>query len=397
MQYKYQAIDVQQQEVSGILTADTEREAARQLKQRELTPINITVTSNTKARSKNKPKQRDVLIVLHELATLLESGVALIEAVESLANSSHHPFITQTFADIASELRQGKAFSSALHACPLELPWYVTQLVEAGELTGKIATALRDGVNQMEYDAQVANEMRNAMIYPVILIVSGIGAVLMIFTIVVPRFAGMLKGRGDDIPMLAQMVLGTGMFLNNNFDLVIGGLVVLIVIIAYVVSQPNLRAKIKDTTAKLPLLGIWMLEAEAARWSAMLGTLLENKVSLLKALELAKRGIKLPSLNAKLAQVNKAVKTGTSLSKALQDNEAMTATGHNLIRAGEKAGELPRMLRSLSKLLEESGRTRMKRFLLLIEPIAILVIGGVIGVIITGVILAITSVNEVTF
>ncbi|MDM8569050.1 type II secretion system F family protein, partial [Thiotrichales bacterium HSG1] len=244
MQYKYHAIDVQKQEVSGILTADTEREVARQLKQRDLTPINIATTSNTKVRNKNKPKQRDVLVVLHELATLLESNVALIEAVESLASSSHHPFITQTFADIASELRQGKAFSTALQACPLELPWYVTQLVEAGELTGKIAIALRDGVNQMEYDAQVANEIRNAMIYPVILIVSGIGVVLMIFTVVVPRFAGMLKGRGDDIPMLAQMVLGTGMFLNNNFDLIIGGIVVLLVIITYVFSQPNLRAKI---------------------------------------------------------------------------------------------------------------------------------------------------------
>ncbi|MCK5878116.1 MAG: type II secretion system F family protein, partial [Candidatus Marithrix sp.] len=308
MQYKYQAIDNQKQEVTGILTADTEREAARQLKQRDLTPINISMTSKVKVKIKNKPKQRDVLVVLHELATLLESGVALIEAVESLADSSHHPFITQTFADIASQLRQGKSFSTTLQACPLELPRYVNQLVEAGELTGKIAIALRDGVDQMEYDAQVANEIRNAMIYPIILIVSGIGAVLMIFTIVVPRFAGMLKGRGDDIPMLAQMVLGTGMFLNNNFDLFIGGLVVLLVIIAYVVSQPNLRSKIKNTTAKLPLLGVWMLEAEAARWSAMLGTLLENKVSLLKALELAKQGIKLPSLSAKLAQVNKAVK-----------------------------------------------------------------------------------------
>ncbi len=397
MHYKYQAIDAQQQEVSGILTADTEREAARQLKQRGLTPINITIASNTKVRSNNKPKKRDVLIVLHELATLLESGVALIDAVESLADSSHHPFITQTFADISAELRHGKAFSGALQECPLELPWYVTQLVEAGELTGKIAIALRDGVNQMEYDAQVANEMRNAMIYPVILILSGISAVLMIFIVVVPRFAGILKGKGDEIPMLAQMVLGTGMFLNNNFDLVIGGLVVLLVIVTYVASQPHLRAKIKDATAKLPLLGIWIIEAEAARWSAMLGTLLENKVSLLKALELAKQGVKLPSLNARLTQVNKAVKAGTSLSKALQDNDAMTSTGHNLIRAGERAGELPRMLRSLSKLLEESSRTRMKRFLLLIEPIAILLIGGVIGVIITGVILAITSVNEVTF
>ena len=399
MRYKYQAIDAQKQEVSGILTAEAEREAARQLQRRGLTPLTFTpLDTTTRTGGKvGKPKQRDIFMVLHELATLLESGVALIEAVESLANSSHHPFITQTFADIAAELRQGIAFSVTLQASPLKLPWYVTQLVEAGELTGKVATALRDGVTQLEYEAQVADEMRNAMIYPIILIVSGIAAVLLIFTLVVPRFAGILKNRGDDLPLLAQFVLNTGQFLNTHLEWIIGLAVALVILVVHLFSQPYLRAKMKEATAKLPLLGVWIIEAETARWAAMMGTLLENRVSLLRALELATEGVRLPSLNAKLIQVSKAVKAGTSLSQALQDNEALTPTGHNLIRAGERAGRLPSMLHSLAKLLGESGRIRMKRFLLLIEPVAILVIGGVIGVIITGVILAITSVNEISF
>ncbi|EDN68553.1 type II secretion system protein [Beggiatoa sp. PS] len=398
MRYKYQAIDGHRQEVSGILTAEAEREAARLLQRRGLTPLSLTPVSaaNRSVGKAGKPKKRDIIIVLHELTTLLESGVALIETVESLANSSHHPFITQTFADIASELRQGIAFSVTLQASPLELPWYVTQLVEAGELTGKLASALRDGVAQMEYEQQVANEMRNAMIYPIILIVSGIAAILMIFIIVVPRFANILKNRGDDIPLLAKFVINTGMLLNTHFEWVIGIAIGLIILTAYVLNQPSLRAKFQDATAKMPLLGIWIIEAETGRWAAMLGTLLENRVALLRALELATQGIKLPSLNTKLTQVAKDVKGGTPLSQALQENEALTPTGHNLIRAGERAGKLPQMLRSLAKLLEESGRVRMKRFLLLIEPIAILVIGGVIGVIITGVILAITSVNQIT-
>ena len=399
MRYKYQAIDADKQEVSGILTAQAEREAARQLQRRNLTPLSLTpIGTKTRTRGKiGKPKQRDIIIVLHELATLLESEVALIEAVESLANSSHHPFITQIFTDIAAQLRQGIAFSAALQTSPLTLPWYLTQLVEAGELTGQLAPALRDGVEQMEYEARVTGEMRNAMIYPIILIVSGIAAVLMIFTVVVPRFAGILKNRGDDIPALAQFVLGTGMFFNTYFEWIMGAIGVLVIVIVYLFSQAHLRGKVKDVTATLPILGVWIIEAETARWAAMMGTLLANRVSLLRALELAAQGIKLPSLNAKLSQVSKAVKGGTSLSQALQDNDALTPTGHNLIRAGERAGELPRMLRSLAKLLEESGRMRMKRFLLLIEPIAILVIGGIIGVIITGVILAITSVNQVSF
>jgi len=91
-----------------------------------LTPISLILLGAKKRRQKvSQPKQRDVLIVLHELATLLESSVALIDAVESLGQSSHHPFITQTFTDIAAQLRQGIAFSAALQKCSLKLPWYM--------------------------------------------------------------------------------------------------------------------------------------------------------------------------------------------------------------------------------------------------------------------------------
>lgn len=400
MRYKYQAIDTQQQQVSGILTANTEREARRQLQRRGLTPLYLTTIDSSQqtvriSRGK-QPQQKDILIVLHELTTLLESEVTLIEAVDSIAHSSHHPFITQTFTNIALKLRQGTTFSLSLQTSPLKLPWYLLQLVEAGELTGKLATALRDALNQMEYEIQIANEMRNALTYPVILIVSGIAAIIMIFTIVVPRFASILKNRENDIPLLAQWVLNTGMFLNTHMEWLVGSLVVLTVMTIYLFTQPYLRARLKDMMVQLPLFGMWILEAETARWAAMMGTLLENRVALLQALELAAQGIKIPRLNAKLIQVSKAVKTGSTLSQALQDNDALTPTGHNLIRAGERAGQLPRMLRSLAKLLEESGRLRMKRLLLLLEPIAILIIGGIIGVIITGVILAITSVNQIT-
>jgi len=156
MRYKYQAIDEQGQEVNGILTAEEEREAARQLQRRGLMVLSLSAKDEkTQEKSTKKATQRDVLIVLHELATLLESDISLIESIESLAKSSHHPFITQTFSDMAAQLRRGTAFSVALKASPLKLPWYITQLIEAGELTGKVGTALRDGVNQIEYDAKV--------------------------------------------------------------------------------------------------------------------------------------------------------------------------------------------------------------------------------------------------
>ncbi|MDM8545735.1 type II secretion system F family protein [Candidatus Venteria ishoeyi] len=400
-QYHYQVLDKEQRQMSGALEANNEREAMRKLQRQGLRILKIENRKHPRSQtgSQRPPKQRDILIVLHELTTLLESGVALIEAVESLAQSNHHPILVTAFDDIASRLRHGSNFAEAIGANSkvLKLPWYVPQLLEAGELTGKVAQALRDGLTQMEYETKIQNDMRNAMIYPAILVFSGIAAVLMIFIMVVPRFAGILKNRAaEDLPFLAKAVINTGMFLNAHMLWIALGIGAFVILLLSLWKNKTWRNRIQESFTRLPLFGEWLLESETARWAAMMGTLLENRVALLHALDLARRGIQLPQLKARLEQVSQAVRAGTPLSRALQDQDAMTATGQNLIRAGERAGELPRMLKSLARLLEESGQQRMKRLLLMIEPIAILVIGSVIGVIITGVILAITSVNQIS-
>jgi general secretion pathway protein F len=398
MQFRYQALDSQNRQVSGMLEASDMRQALRQLQRNQLTVVQLDGARPAAfAPRTGRPKTRDLFLALHELTTLLEAGVSLIEAVESLASSHHHPVLVQNFAKIGAQLRQGQTFSQALHESDLRLPWYIAQLAEAGELTGKLGSALRDGVAQMEYDNQIRDEMRNAMIYPTILVFSGIVAVLLIFTLVVPRFAGILQSKGGELPLLAQFVLSTGMFMHTYWMWIAGALAGVIGVFVSILKKPAWRAAWQDRLSTLPLLGEWLLEAETGRWAAMLGTLLENRVPMLRALELARQGVQLPRLQARLAQVSKAVRGGTHLSQALLEHQAITGTGHNLVRAGERAGELARMLKSLAKLYAESGRVRMKRFLLLLEPIAILVIGGVIGVIITGVILAITSVNQIGF
>jgi len=397
MRYTYLALDPQGQAITGLVTATGERDAARQLQRQDLTLLELRATTQVAMRhARGKPKARELLVLLHELATLLESGVALIEAVESLADSSHHPLLTQACIDLAARLRHGESFSAALRVSKLNLPWFVTQLVESGELTGKVGSALRDGVNQMEYEQRINSEMRNALIYPSILVISGISAVLLIFVLVVPKFADILANRGNaEVPWLAQAVLSTGLFFNAYIYWIVGISIVLSMGVAQALRNRQWRARGLDLLVRAPLVGEWILEAETGRWAAMMGTLLDNRVPLLHALELAQDSIRLPGLRARMSQVTKAVRGGASLAQALMDQDALTATGHNLIRAGERAGALPRMLKSLAKLLEESGQTRMKRFLLLLEPIAILFIGGAIGVIITGVVLAITSINQI--
>ena len=324
---------------------------------------------------------------------MLTSGVPIASAVGSQSQSAHHPRVTSAFAAMARDLQRGQPFSATFAASGLPLPEYVVQLSRAGELTGELGPALRDAGAQMEYEQGLRNEMRNALIYPSVLVVAGVAAVAIMFVFVVPKFASLLE-KAEDLPFLAWAVLGIGTWTRTHFGVLLAAAAVAAVAAAAVLRRAEVRSRLLDRAGRLPVVGPWLVESDIARWAKVLGALLANRVPLMRGLELAQSGLQLPRLRARMGEVTRAVRGGSALADALEDHEALTATGYNLVRVGERSGKLAPMLDSLARLYAEAGRNRMKRLLILIEPVAILVIGGMIGTIILGVILAITSAND---
>jgi general secretion pathway protein F len=333
------------------------------------------------------------VLALHELATLLNSGVPLLEAMEAQANGGHHPDLQSAFNRIASELRAGTGFAESLGKTGLPLPDYVITLARAGEAAGLIGRALQDAVAQMEYELQIRADVRNALTYPFILVMAGLTAVAVMFTFVVPRFANLLD-RADELPLLAWAVLNGGLLARELAP----WLLVIAALSAWAVRRwwwnAERRNRLLDGIEKLPVLGEWRVEAETARWAKILATLLGNRVALMDALELSRAGVDAPSRRARLGDVARAVRGGRRLADALEEQSVLSPTGYNLVRVGERTGELPAMLQSLARLCENAGRARMKQFLALLEPAAIILIGGFIGLIMIGIILAITSAND---
>ena len=397
--FRYKALNADGALLDGSLDAGDERAAARQLERRGLTAVSL-VAEGAKAHAPGTParrrrlRQQDLVIAFHELATMLQSGVALAEAVGAQTGGSHHPQLLAGFEAIGHGLRRGQAFSDALAAIKLPLPGYFLTLVRAGEQAGMLAQALADGVAQLEYDLQVRGEIRQALTYPAVLVTAGLGAVVMMFTFVVPKFASLLK-RADDLPWLASAVLNTGMFLRQWYWAVLLLLAALVAWLVVLLRNPDTRARWFEALERLPVLGAWRVESESATWARVLATLLSNRVPLMDALGLAQASIIAPGRKARLEEVSRNVRNGIPLADALEEQQTLTATGYNLVRVGERSGELPTMLQSLARLCQDSGRTRMKQFLALLEPVAILLIGGAIGVIMIGIILAITSANDI--
>lgn len=394
MQYTYKALDSNQAVIAGNIEAADEREALRQIREKNLQVLEIAPQAEDKSTLRKKLGSAEITVSLFELTTMLDSGVAIADALQSLQDADSHPQLQRFYRNASERLQQGANLGAALVSDQVKLPDYFIQLIAAGEASGQLANAMRRGVEQMEYDQSVVNDLRNALIYPAILVLSGISAVGLIFVFVVPKFANMLDGK-HELPLLAHMVLATGMWLNQNFWWVIMLLIGLATFAAAQLSKPAIRQVLLDKMAGMPILGRWLAESDIARWSSVMGAMLASRVELVKALDLARASVKNTRRGKALHAALVAVQSGANLSKSLQDNQILNATAYNLVRAGEKTGRLAEMLFAVAKIYENSSKNRMKRFLLLIEPLAIVLIGIAVGVIIMGLIQAITSVNDV--
>ena len=206
MEFEYEAVDANGRTLKGELEAPSAAEVVRRLSQDGQTAVNV---SERKPQALPALRRRlrgaDVVVAFHELATLLQSGVALGDAVVAQSRGSYHPTLAAAFDGIARDLMRGHSFLEAIRASDLPLPDYVYHLVEAGEMSGRLPQSLREGVDQMTYDQRVASEIRGALTYPAILVLSSIVAVVLVFVFVVPKFSNLLEG-GNELPLFSEIV-----------------------------------------------------------------------------------------------------------------------------------------------------------------------------------------------
>ena len=396
MKFAYEGFDAQGEPQSGQLEAANKLEALRELQAKNITPIELN-SLESKGRSgffTPALSTQHISQALNELTRLIESEVSIAESIEAMSDAGHHEKIDIAFTGIARALQHGESFSGALADSGLPLPSYLLHLVKAGELTGDLAGALKRAQAKMEYDQRTANELRNALIYPAILVVAGLAAILLMFIVVVPKFSSMLTKSAVELPWLATAVLTTGTWFNANWDVLLAGLAITAIICISALRQPRLRDNLINWLARLPVIGRWLNETDMASWSYTLSAMLGCKVDLLTALTLSTNSMRIPRRQLAMQEVIRLVRSGKSVSTALAETHTLNRTGINLVKVGERTGRAAEMLSSLANLYEENSKNRMKKLLALIEPLAILLIGTSIGVIILGIILAITSVND---
>lgn len=395
--YVYEALDRSSKLVRGELLAADLDEALRRLRERELMPVAVKARAEAGGRARARaPDARATALLVRELATLLGGGVSLAEAVQGLAAAHRADGLGARLDRLNAQLRGGTSFAGALRESGLALPGYVAQLAEAGELTGQLGAALARAADQMDYELTVAQDLRSALIYPAILVVAGIAATLTIFLFVVPRFAPLIRNPRANVPEFSRWVIESGVFLREHqlwLALAAGALAAAL---ATLLGTPAGRSRLAEMAARLPLLGAWLRELDTARWTSMLGTLLESRVPMVRALELARDAAQLAATRAGLGLALNDVRAGIRLADALEAHGVMTSLAASTVRVGERSGDLARMLQTVAAMHQNAGRLRMKRMLAALEPAAILIIGGVVAMIMIAIVLAITSLSNLT-
>ena len=295
VRYDYHAIDVQGRDQRGQLSAENDVAAARELLRNGLTPLLLqprrdTADARNSSSATPRPGVRigavDRLTVVQELSTLLGAGISLGEALPSLASAYAAQPIGAPLARVGDAVRAGGRLSDALRDSGLGLPGYVQALVEAGEASGELAAALADAAAQMDYERSVNQELRNALVYPGVLVSAGTVAVLIVLIAVVPRFASLLRSSRAEVPLLSKWIIEAGVYLQANLLWV--GLCAVAVVGALLIAlaSPALRGTLLQACTRLPVVGDWLMRMEIGRWATVLARLLGNRVPIIPAINL---------------------------------------------------------------------------------------------------------------
>jgi general secretion pathway protein F len=333
--------------------------------------------------------------LVRELATLLSSGVGMTEALATLIEATSNAGLQQPLKKLSDAIHAGQPFSDALKGSGLVLPEFVFALSRAGEATGDIGAALISCADQLEFEDRMRAEAKEALTYPIILICTGIAAIGFIFSFVVPRFAGLLSGRKVDLPWLSEVVLSSGMFVNAHWPWMLALAAAAGMGLYSLMEIPATRRALVAFGARLPGISLWLLGAETARWTATLAVLVRSRVPILLALELASSSVRLPVNRDRLIKVRDDVRLGKNFSSAVEERQLLEGSPLSMVKVGEKTGELATMLGHVAAHAAARHRALQRQMVTLIEPVSILVIGLSIGVIMVGVVLAMTSLTDI--
>ncbi len=399
--YAYKACDAQGKVHEGQLTADTEQEVLTLLAARQLIPVEIRQLAAESEGSglfrRRAVNTTDLIEFTNGLCTLVEAHVPLNKALTLLEGITEKPAVRELVAGLRREVKEGKSLAEALQTRPEVFSKMYANIVHAGEEGGILDKLLPRLARFMEQADEARRTIVSALIYPSILLVVGLGSVILLMLFVVPKFAVLFEDMGDAMPASAALLLGISHWLKNY-----GWTLLLLPPLLWYAwknlsHNPENRLRRDAMLLKIPILGQLLLYVESSRFCRTLGALLGAGIPLLKGLHISRGVMENQVLENSLAQVEEAVRGGTSLGKALANTGHFPVLLPQLVIVGEESGRTSAILEKLAESFDAYVKQQTGRLLALVEPLLILFLGLMVGSIVIIMLSAIFSINDVQF
>lgn len=385
--YRYKAVTVKGKRVAGVLEANNIRSARDELVAKgywitELTDTSESVLYRDISFGGPKVKPAEFTVFCRQLATMYRAGVTLVESLQILSDQATTKVFKGVLAKMTDDMREGKQFSEAAASYPSIYSNIFISMIKAGEIAGNLDTMLERLAVFYEKEHRMREKVKSAMVYPALMLVLMVVVVIFMMLFVIPQFASSFEGMGIELPLPTRVVMGMSEFVQSFWYLVILMLIAPFVAWKIMRRNPLFVEQSDRMLLKIPVFGKLAHKQALARFSRTFSSLLSAAIPLMQGLSIVSNVVGNAALGKVVLNVRDSVMNGDSMSSIFGQSKLFPIMVVQMIAIGERSGSIDDMLEKVADFYEEEVEQMADRLKSLLEPLMILALASVVGLIV---------------
>ena len=328
------------------------------------------------------PTTKELALFTKQFSLMIENGIPMLQALQMLQEQQRKIDFADTIGQVIRSIEQGASLTEALEPYPLIFDSLYVAMTKAGEASGRLDIILKQLVVYIEKAAKLKAQVKSAMAYPVIIVVVAVAVVTLLLVFVVPTFAKQFSDSGQQIPGLTQVVIDLSNALVNNYMEILGGLTASFFLIRFWLRTPNGKATFDKYILRAPIIGDVMTKIAVGRFCSTMSTMMSSGVAILEALNICAASSGNVQIEEFVLNVKEEISKGSTFADPLAHGNLFPKMVVSMVAVGESTGTLDETLKKVTDIYDEEVDNAIAAMMSMIEPLMIVVIGGIVGFIV---------------